>query len=177
MDFVRGKCLCALAFLASISAGTLGGEMQPPMPSSAAQPEWRILLGEGRRLIQDKKYKEAYEVLRKAHEEKPEDLDVNLYLGRAALETGDYKTAVMAFERFLVVKPDARRVRLDLARSHYMLGNFNQARREFEAVLATEPPKAVQTNIRSFLNRMDQAERRHFISGSIKVTTGWDSNP
>jgi Surface lipoprotein assembly modifier/Tetratricopeptide repeat len=169
--------LCLPSSLA-LSAETTKKKPPPDKPVvSKLSPQVQKLLDEGRKLFEAGKFKKALVPLEKAFEEDPGNLSVNWFLGRAAYETKDYETAVMTFERMLVLQPEAQRVRLELGRSYFMLGLHGLAKEEFVKVLDQNPPAAVQQNIRKFMELIEKANRRHYFSGMLNVSTSWDSNP
>jgi len=132
--------------------------------------------GEGKALFEKGDFTRAYPHLVDAFKEHPGDVGANFYLGRAAFETGDYESAVMAFERVLMLDPDLERAKLELARSYYRLGVLEMAKMYFQEVLDTGPPEPVQRNIDAFLQRIERARQRHFLSGVVTFGFHWDSN-
>lgn len=132
------------------------------------------LLKKGIDLFNLRQFDQAYNVLTKAFEKKPESMSINFYLGRAAFETGNYEMSVMVFERALILDPYNQRVKLEIARAYQKLGVNNMARRYCHEVLSTNPPAQVKDNIEKFLALIDKSEQHHFYSGSISI--GIDSN-
>ena len=83
------------------------------------------------------------------------------------------REAVIAFRTILNKDPSPIRVRLELGRAFFLQKNDTLARREFERVLASDPPPAVQVNIRGIL-AVIKARRRW--SGSLGVEVIRDTN-
>ena len=130
----------------------------------------------GIQLFKEKQFNESYTMLHKAFLLSPGNPELNFYLGRAAFETGRYEEAVMAFERILIALPNENRVKLELARAFQKLGANDLARRYCKEVLLTEPPESVQRNIEAFLLKINDSEKRHFMTGRIIAGVDWDNN-
>ncbi|MCK5232091.1 MAG: tetratricopeptide repeat protein [Desulfobulbaceae bacterium] len=141
---------------------------------AGASPETDFSLG--RRLFADGQYKEALSHFIKAFRDDPANPEINFYLGRSAFETGDFETAVMAFDRVLIMDPEAVRIKLEIARSYMELGSFQAAGQLFKEVLETDPPANVRSNIEQFLAIIAASQKRHFFSGTLTLTYGYDDN-
>ncbi len=130
----------------------------------------------GRRLFDAGQYEEALLHFTKAFREDPANPEINFYLGRSAFETGNFETAVMAFDRVLIMDPKAVRIKLEIARSYMELGSFQAAGQLFEEVLETDPPANVRSNIEEFLAVIAESQKKHFFSGTLLLTYGYDDN-
>ncbi len=103
---------------------------------------------------------------------------LDLWCGIAAVDAGRPGIGVLALERYSLRFPDDMRGRLELARAYFYANDDRRAREEFEAVLAANPPSAVQTGIRRYLDTLAAREAQYLRSvlAWIEVGGGWDSN-
>jgi len=118
----------------------------------------------------------AYKVLHTLVLQHPGDPENDFLLGRSAYEIGDYEAAIFAFERVLIADPEADRVRLELARSYFEIGDLESARNNFNRVLNHHPPLTVRQNIERYLERLEQASRKHNLSGSLTMSLSYEDN-
>lgn len=119
-------------------------------------------LSTGINLFKSGQFEHSYEILLKAFENSPQDLELNFYLGRAAFETGNYEMAIMVFERILIISPHEHRIKLEIARAFQKLGAYNIARQYCNEVLMTNPPDTVKNNIQKFLTYMEKLNKPIF---------------
>ena len=133
-------------------------------------------LQEGVEVFNTGQFQKAYDLLLKAFEHNPENLDLNFYLGRSAFEIKNYEMAIMAFERILISSPGENRVKLEIARAFQKLGANNTAIQYCREVLATNPPEAVKNNIHSFLAYIKKTEQKHIFNGQIATGIDWNNN-
>ena len=133
-------------------------------------------LSTGIDLFKSGQFEQSYEILLKAFEISPQNLELNFYLGRAAFEIHNYEMAIMAFERILITSPNENRVKLEIARAFQKLGANNIARQYCNEVLLTDPPDTVKNNIKKFLTQMDKTDQTHFLSGRIIMAVDWNDN-
>ncbi len=131
---------------------------------------------QGKTLFTKGAYLEARKFLEKAFLDDPANPDINFYLGRSAFETGDYETALMAYDRVLIFNPDAARIKLEVARCHLRLGTREIAKQYFREVLATNPPEPVWKNIEKYLAAIEEKEKRHLFTGTLRAGINWDDN-
>src|SRR3989339_654550 len=131
---------------------------------------------EGVEVFNTGQFQKAYDLLLKAFEHNPENLDLNFYLGRSAFEIKNYEMAIMAFERILISSPGENRVKLEIARAFQKLGANNTAIQYCREVLATNPPEAVKNNIHSFLAYIKKTEQTHFLNGQLSAGIDWNDN-
>lgn len=141
-----------------------------------AADQWKKDFDRGKQLFAAGQFGEAYNAFFKAFRENPADLDISFYLGRAAYEKGDYEAALMAYERILLMDPQATRVKLEIARTYLQLRSREIAKQYFKEVLATNPPESVWKNIEKFLAAIEEAERKHFVNGTITAGIDFDDN-
>ncbi|MFW5857414.1 MAG: tetratricopeptide repeat protein [Planctomycetota bacterium] len=186
---MRGPCRAlarwtGILVLAACGAASAGDEAAKPATPAAGgmqpvQADGRVgeLVAEGRSLLEKGQYKDAYAVFQEAFLEAPGEIGISFYMGQAAFGSGEYGAAVTAYERILQAQPQLHRVRLELARTYYMMGAMSQAQAEFEQVLAANPPEPVKVNVERFLQAINQADRRNFITGRLSVGYAQDSNP
>ncbi len=141
-----------------------------PANSSAARKKAVGLMNAG-------KFSEAYDLLKAAQVDFPDDLDVRFLLGQAALELNQPGEAAAQFEAMLAINPNLPRVRLELARAYAAQKKFSEAREQFNQVMASNPPPAVGENIQKFLEMIEAQRPWHarvslsFLSDS-NVNTG-----
>ena len=95
-------------------------------------------------------------------------------LGRIEMQLGRPREAARRFEAILARRPDLPRVRLELASAYFMAERDDKARYHFEAVLAERLPASVETEIRRFLDRIDNRRRW---SSSFALALVPESNP
>ncbi len=136
-------------------------------------------------LVEQGRYAEALDTLRPLAPDHPDQTDVRFLLGLgaigAAVQAGTEETdrnalldeAIAALRAILIDSPGLVRVRLELARAFFLNKQDNLSRRHFELVLASQPPPAVASNIRRFLQAM-RVRRRW--SGSFGVSIAPDTN-
>jgi hypothetical protein len=119
------------------------------------------------------KFPEAYEVLKLALVDFPQDSDVRFLMGQCALEINLPGEAVNQFEAMLAANPNLPRVRLELARAYTANKRFDQAREQFNQVLDTNPPPAVGDNIQKYLEMIDSQRP---LRGRFSMAIVSDSN-
>ncbi len=129
-------------------------------------------------LVSQNRFADAYEASLLLLDEYEGDPEFDFLYGIAALETGRPSEAVFAFERIAVLFPEQQRVKLELARAFYQANNLAAARQLFNEVLASNPGENVQSNIRAFLEAIDERESQ--LDGSfswyVNTNVGNDSN-
>ena len=141
-----------------------------PANSTALRKKAVTLLNAG-------KFAEAFDLLKAAQTDFPDDLDVRFLLGQAALELNQPGEAAAQFEAMLAANPNLPRVRLELARAYTAQKKFSEAREQFNQVMASNPPPAVGDNIQKFLEMIEAQRPWHarvslsFLSDS-NVNTG-----
>ena len=141
-----------------------------PANSTALRKKAVTLLNAG-------KFAEAFDLLKAAQTDFPDDLDVRFLLGQAALELNQPGEAAAQFEAMLAANPNLPRVRLELARAYTAQKKFGEAREQFNQVMASNPPPAVGDNIQKFLEMIEAQRPWHarvsmsFLSDS-NVNTG-----
>lgn len=136
------------------------------------------LLERGRRLIQQKQFKEAYALLEPQEQQRAGDVEFDYLLGIAAIDSGQLTRGVFALERVLAVRPDHAPARAEIARAYFLMGENKVARAEFQNVKGSRPPAEVAAAVDRFLDALDARERsRHTgITGYVELGIGHDSN-
>lgn len=119
---------------------------------------------------------EANSILTSILRETPRDIRVNFLLGQVALKRGKNSHAAFAFERVLALQPGNHRARLELARAYYLMGQHLEARQLFETVRSSEPPEEVRRHIDAYLEAIERADRRWWLSGDLNVSVFYDDN-
>ena len=95
-------------------------------------------------------------------------------LGRIEMQLGLPREAARRFEAILARRPDLPRVRVELASAYFLAERDDKARYHFEAALAERLPASVETEIRRFLDRIDNRRRW---SSSFALALVPESNP
>jgi len=156
---------------------TLFCTLLPGLASALTPNEYNVLFSKGKEQFKSGQFEQAYDTYYELFEINPEDQAVNFMLGRSAFESKNIEAAVMIYDRMLINDPDANRVRLELARCFIELGSFETAKSQFEIVLKSNPPENLKENIKRFLEIADNNLKRHFWSGYIRISGGYDDNP
>jgi len=127
------------------------------------------------RLLQERKAKEAYELLMPLQSQRAGEVEYDYLLGLAALDAGDAQQAVFALERVLAVDPNYLQARAEIARAYFVLGEKENARREFRTVRESrELPEEARAAVDRFLSALEP--QRTFLRGYLEATVGYDSN-
>ena len=136
-----------------------------PLPSPSAD------MAEARKLIRERKFDDALEILRPLARNPRARANAGFMLGLAAVEASQkpdlpeaerdalLDEAIAVFHAMLVARPELVRVRLELARAFFLKGEDKLARRHFEQVLAGKPPPGVALNVNRFLAEIRARKR------------------
>ena len=151
---------CALVFLFAAWAATSWAD---------------ALTDRAKRLLDQKKSQEAYELLLPQEGARAGDPAFDFLLGLAAMESREYERAVFAFERVLAVQPNNTLARAYIAQAYYEMGELETAKREFETVRKQQVPQDAQERIEGYLAAIKSAESNK-VSGFFEVGGGWDTN-
>ena len=127
------------------------------------------------RLLEQRRAREAYQLLLPHESERAGDIEFDYLLGIAANDAGEAERAVFALERVLALQPGNHLARAEIARAYLALGERDAARREFEAVRRESIPEPAKANIERFLAAIRAAETTR-IEGFIELGGGYDSN-
>ena len=133
------------------------------------------LTDRAKRLLEQKKGQEAYELLLPQEGSRAGNPEFDYLLGLAALEVGENERAVFALERVLAVQPDNHLARAEIARAYYAMGERDTAKREFETVRKQQIPEGAKETIDRFLSAIQSAEITQ-ISGFLEFGGGYDTN-
>jgi len=128
-----------------------------------------------KRLLSERRAKEAYELLLPQERARAGDLEFDYLLGIAANDAGEHERAVFALERVLAQQPANHLARAEIARAYLALGEREAARREFETVRAQAIPAGAKESIERFLAAIRAADTTR-IDGFIELGVGHDSN-
>jgi len=162
------------AFFAAVAATFLlaGASAQP---DGRARPPELTDLQFGRLLVQAGRLRDARAFLEQARPDGEDEAIERLFmLGRIEMQLGLPREAARRFEAILARRPDLPRVRLELAAAYFMAARDEKARYHFEAALAERLPASVETEIRRFLDRIDNRRRW---SSSFALALVPESNP
>jgi tetratricopeptide (TPR) repeat protein len=133
------------------------------------------LTDRARRLMEQKKGQEAYELLLPQEGARAGNPEFDYLLGISALEVGENERAVFALERVLAVQPNNHLARAEIARAYYAMGERETAKREFETVRKQQIPEGAKETIDRFLSAIQAAETTE-VSGFLEVGIGYDTN-
>jgi outer membrane protein len=128
-----------------------------------------------KRLLEQRRAREAYQLLLPHESARAGDIEYDYLLGIAANDAGEAERAVFALERVLALQPDNHLARAEIARAYLALGERDAARREFDTVRAQAIPEAAKANIERMLAAIRAAETTR-IEGFIELGGGYDSN-
>jgi outer membrane protein len=143
------------------------------MSSGAAMAD--ELTDAAKRLLEQRRAREAYQLLLPHESARAGDIEYDYLLGIAANDAGEAERAVFALERVLALQPDNHLARAEIARAYLALGERDAARREFDTVRAQAIPEAAKANIERMLAAIRAAETTR-IEGFIELGGGYDSN-
>ena len=138
-------------------------------PAFADQP-----LDQARKLLEEKRPKEAYDLLRPLEAKRAGEIEYDYLLGIAALDAGDAQAAIFALERVLAVNPNYLQARAEIARAYFVLGERENARREFRTVRSQNPPDAARQTIDRYLSALEPQTTR--LRAFVEAGLGYDTN-
>lgn len=136
-------------------------------------------LEEARRLIDQGRAQDAYQLLAPLEERYAGTPDYDYLLGIAALDSGLPGPAVFALERVLALDPENDLARAEIARAYYQLSEYETAEREFETVRRSSAlPAAARPTIDEYLTRIARARDRFgpTVTGFLSLGAGYDTN-
>jgi len=128
-----------------------------------------------KRLLEERRAKEAYELLLPQESARAGELEFDYLLGIAANDAGEHERAVFALERVLAQQPANHLARAEIARAYLALGEREAARREFETVRSQSIPAEAKATIERFLAAIRAAETTR-VEGFIELGFGYDTN-
>lgn len=157
-----------LAVAAAVSVRAEGGQARPQAQDFTDMQFGRLLLQSGR-------LHDARAFLVQARPEGEEEAIERLFmLGRIEMQLGLPREAARRFEAILARHPELPHVRLELAAAYFMAARDDKARYHLEAALAERLPVSIETEIRRFLDRIDNRRRW---SSSLALALVPESNP
>ena len=133
------------------------------------------LTDRARQLLEQRRAREAYELLLPHESERAGDIEYDYLLGIAADDAGEHERAVFALERVLALQPQNHLARAEIARAYLAMGERDAARREFETVRGQPIPEQAKANIERFLAAIRAADTTR-VDGFIELGAGYDSN-
>ena len=128
-----------------------------------------------KQLLEQRRAKEAYQLLLPEESARAGDIEFDYLLGIAANDAGEHERAVFALERVLALQPGSHLARAEIARAYLALGEREAARRDFETVRSQPIPEPAKANIERFLAAIRAAETTR-VEGFIELGFGYDSN-
>jgi len=133
------------------------------------------VLDQAKRLIEERKAREAYQLLMPLQAKRAGEVEYDYLLGIAALDAGDAQQAVFALERVLAVDPNNLQARAEIARAYFVLGERENARREFNTVSESQKlPEAARTTVDKYLTLL--TPQQTFLNAFLEASVGYDSN-
>jgi len=133
------------------------------------------VLDQAKRLLEERKAREAYELLMPLQSQRAGEVQYDYLLGIAALDAGDAQQAVFALERVLAVDPNNVQARAEIARAYFVLGERENARREFKTVSESrDVPEAARATVDKYLTQL--TPQQTFLTGFLEAGVGYDSN-
>src|SRR3954464_11748729 len=133
------------------------------------------LTDRAKRLIEQKKGQEAYELLLPQEGARAGNPEFDYLLGISALEVGENERAVFALERVLAVQPNNHVARAEIARAYFAMGEKDTARKEFETVRQQTIPAEAKATIEKYLSAIAASDVTQ-ITGYVELGVGYDSN-
>ena len=133
------------------------------------------LTDRAKQLLEQRRAREAYELLLPHESERAGDIEYDYLLGIAADDAGEHERAVFALERVLALQPQNHLARAEIARAYLAMGERDAARREFETVRGQPIPEQAKANIERFLAAIRAADTTR-VDGFIELGAGYDSN-
>ncbi len=129
-------------------------------------------------LIEQGKYKQAYQLSLRHLADLEGDPAFDLQYGIAAIDSGEISEGVFALERVRFLEPQNALATLELARGYYLLEQFEKAKLLFEQVRKLNPPIEVQVRIQKFLALMDKKTTvpPTKFNSFVELWAGYDSN-
>ena len=133
------------------------------------------LADRAKQLLEQRRAREAYELLLPHESERAGNVEYDYLLGIAANDAGEAERAVFALERVLALEPQNHLARAEIARAYLALGERDAARREFETVRGQPIPEAAKANIERFLAAIRAADTTR-VEGFVEIGFGYDTN-
>ena len=164
---------CALLCAAPVSAAA-EDEARAAVPGDPM----RETLQQARDLLQRKRPREAYELLRRHEADWAGQRDYDYLYGVAALDSGHPDEAVFSLQRVVAADPGYPAARMELARAYYETGDFAAAEREFRLLERSSPPPFARRVIGNYLaaiNRRGVSNKRG-LNYFVEFGGGYDSN-
>ncbi|MDW8052752.1 MAG: tetratricopeptide repeat protein [Armatimonadota bacterium] len=101
----------------------------------------KLLIEQGKQLLEAGKHEQATEVLRQALTLAPADEEAHFYLGVALLEQGQLEPAIQSFEAVTRLKPDAAKAWHNIGYCYYKLGMVDSAVAPLQRAIEIQPTK------------------------------------
>ena len=133
------------------------------------------LTDQAKALLEQRRAKEAYQLLLPHESERAGDVEFDYLLGIAGNDAGEPERAVFALERVLALQPHNHLARAEIARAYLALGERDAARREFETVRSQSIPDEAKASIERLLAAIRAADTTR-IEGFVELGFGYDSN-
>lgn len=135
-------------------------------------------LQRARDLLQRKRARDAYELLREYEADWAGQRDYDYLYGVAALDSGHPDEAVFSLQRVVAADPKYPAARMELARAYYETGDYAAAEREFHLLGRSNPPPFARRVIGNYLaaiNRRGVSNKRG-LNYFVEFGGGYDTN-
>lgn len=166
----RTKATWTTVLRLAMASGTLACA-----PLCAAPSKGTTAYQRGIELFQQQLYEDALENFYQALYNKPDDIQLNLWMGRTAYKAGNYEEALFAYQRTLVLDENNFVARVEKARTHRELGANDDARRELAFVIERCLEPKLLLECEHILKSLPTPSRHH-LHGSVTVKYEYDSN-
>ena len=163
-----------LIFISSPSINALIIANQPDTAKNTVEQTLKAT----NKLISQKRYKEAYVVLKPMEFANINNIKYNYQLGVASLRSGKFTDALYALDRVVSEDPNNIGAQLDMAISYYYLGNDEFAQQELNRILVnygSEAPEVVIRTVTTYLERIQSKEKKT-INTIVSMSSGWSDN-
>jgi len=128
-------------------------------------------------LLNQKNYKNAYELLEPLESERAGDVQYDYMLGVAAIESGEVSRGVFALERVLAQQPNNQNARAMIAKGYFKGGEAENAKAEFQNILGQNPDPELAKLIEDNMSAVNKATGQAMtFAAFIDFAYGFDSN-
>ena len=111
------------------------------LPALAVQVN---VITEAKKLILNRDFNAAYQLLEPLEAERAGDVDYDYLFGVAGVESGNVSRGAFALERVLALDPSNKDARAEMAKAHFILGEIDASKLEFNNVLKQSPDAATK---------------------------------
>ena len=135
------------------------------------------IIAEAKKLIINRDFNAAYQLLEPLEAGRAGDVDYDYLLGVAGVESGNVSRGAFALERVLALDPSNKDARAEMTKAYFILGEIDASKLEFNNVLKQSPDAATKKTIDKLLNAIDKIEGTTTTFGAyVEGGLGYDSN-